>query len=67
MYPDDCGYHDVLAAIRHAYANRTRTDGNEFHGPSGDTCTDADGGAFEIRGYTSGSGDGLYINTAFPQ
>lgn len=67
MFPDDCSYDDVLAAIRHAYDNRTSANGNRFFGPSGPTCRDRDGDAFDILGYTMADGGDLYITTAFPQ
>lgn len=67
MFPDDCSYDDVLAAIRHAYDNRVPASGNRFFGPSGPTCRDRNGDAFDILGYTASDGGDLYITTAFPQ
>lgn len=64
MYPDKCSAADVVAAIQHAYNNGQHNE-ERFTGPSGPSCTDADGRPFPIAGFTGRRG-GLHIRTGYP-
>lgn len=55
FYPDRLSREEVVAAILHAWNQRTKGRNNPFRGPSGE--------GFEIEGRPLGGGD---INTAYP-
>ena len=65
MFPDHCSAEDVLAAIRHAFNTGRRSDG-AFSGMSGTRCTDLNGQAFHIQGFTGTMSGRTFIITAYP-